>query len=102
MVLNALPGASLNECREATWCCGSAGIYNITQPETSARLIDRKLDHLHATGATVVATANPGCHLQIQNGLRSRGDTTTRVAHPVVLLADAYRAERDAQPGRLV
>ena len=92
-VLRSLPGSELRECREATWCCGSAGIYNITQPETSARLLERKLGHIAGTGAAVVATANPGCHLQLQNGLRARGDTTTRVVHPIVLLAEAYRSE---------
>lgn len=93
-VLKSLPGTELRECAEATWCCGSAGIYNITQPATAAWLQKRKVGHLHATGATVVATANPGCHLQIQNGLKQSGDHTTRVAHPVTLLAEAYRDER--------
>ncbi len=95
-VLQAVPGAELRECAEATWCCGSAGIYNITQPETSARLLARKLTHVKATGASVVATANPGCQLQLQNGLRAAGDRQTRVVHPVVLLAEAYRAEAAA------
>jgi len=92
-ILRALPGAELRECAEATWCCGSAGIYNLTQPATAAWLQQRKLGHLRATGAGIVATANPGCHVQIENGLRAAGDTTTRVAHPIVLLAEAYRAE---------
>ncbi|HWL16201.1 MAG TPA: heterodisulfide reductase-related iron-sulfur binding cluster [Opitutus sp.] len=92
-VLRALPGVELRECSEASWCCGSAGIYNITQPDTSARLLERKIDHLQATHAPVVATANPGCHLQLQTGLKSRGDTATRVVHPIVLLAEAYRTE---------
>lgn len=92
-VLRSLPGSELRECSEATWCCGSAGIYNITQPETSARLLERKVGHIRETGAQVVATANPGCHLQVQNGLRASGDTETRVVHPIVLLAEAYRAE---------
>jgi len=96
-ILAALPGVELMECVEANWCCGSAGIYNITQPATAAWLQGRKLDHLAATGAGVVATANPGCHIQLENGLRSRGDTATRVAHPVVLLAEAYRAEDDGR-----
>ncbi|HEY0944583.1 MAG TPA: (Fe-S)-binding protein [Opitutaceae bacterium] len=95
-ILRALPGVEFRECGEATWCCGSAGIYNITQPDTSARLLERKCGHLHATGAATVATANPGCHLQLQNGLRARGDAQTRVVHPVVLLAEAYRAEAAA------
>ena len=94
-ILGALPGVELRECAESTWCCGSAGIYNLTQPATAAWLQQRKLGHLRATGASVIATANPGCHLQIQNGLRAAGDTTTEVVHPVVLLARAYAAERD-------
>lgn len=93
-ILKSLPGVELRECGEATWCCGSAGIYNITQPKTADWLQQRKLGHLKATGATVVATGNPGCHLQIQNGLRKDGDNTTQVVHPVVLLARAYAAEK--------
>jgi glycolate oxidase iron-sulfur subunit len=91
-ILAAVPGVELGECAEATWCCGSAGIYNITQPETSAWLQERKLGHLRATGAEVVATCNPGCHLQIENGFKAAGETKT-VVHPIVLLAQAYRAE---------
>jgi glycolate oxidase iron-sulfur subunit len=96
-VLRAVPGVQLRECAEAQWCCGSAGIYTITQPETAGRLQERKVGHLLATGAAVVATANPGCHLQIENGLRARAagqaGLSPRVTHPVVLLAEAYRAE---------
>ncbi len=92
-VLNAVPGVKLHECGEATMCCGSAGIYSITQPETAGWLQQRKLGHLRATGASVVATANPGCHLQIANGFKQAGEATS-VVHPIILLADAYRAER--------
>jgi glycolate oxidase iron-sulfur subunit len=94
-ILKSLPGVELRECAEAQWCCGSAGIYNITQPDTSAWLQDRKIGHLAATDAQVVATANPGCHLQIQSGLAAHGHPATEVAHPVVLLARAYAAESD-------
>lgn len=96
-ILAAVPNLALRECAEATWCCGSAGIYNITQPRTAAWLQQRKIGHLRATGATVVATGNPGCHLQIETGLRAAGDTTTEVVHPVVLLARAYSRERAAR-----
>jgi glycolate oxidase iron-sulfur subunit len=103
-ILRALPGVELRECAEAQWCCGSAGIYNITQPDTAARLQERKIGHVLATGAGIVATANPGCHLQLENGLRAACPTAApssspaipsppRVAHPIVLLAEAYRAE---------
>jgi glycolate oxidase iron-sulfur subunit len=82
----------LRECADASWCCGSASIYNMTQPATAAWLQQWTLGHLAATGASVIATANPGCHLQIQNGLRARGGAPARAAHPVALLAEAYRA----------
>lgn len=94
-ILQALPGVALRECAEATWCCGSAGIYNITQPDTSAWLQERKLGHLVAADTDLIATANPGCHLQIQNGLTQQ-KLTTEVVHPVVLLARAYAAEKSA------
>ncbi len=93
-ILQSIPGLELRECDEAQWCCGSAGIYNITHPETATRLQRRKVGHVRATGAGIVATANPGCHLQIKGGLRQLGDDSTRVAHPMVMLAEAYRAER--------
>jgi len=93
-ILRALPGVELKECGEATWCCGSAGIYNLTQPRTAGWLQERKVAHLRATDAEVVALANPGCHLQVANGLRAAGVGDVRVVHPVVLLAEAYAAER--------
>ena len=92
-ILRAVPGVELRECAEASWCCGSAGIYNLTHPDTSARLLERKLGHIRATGAARVATANPGCHLQLAHGLRTVGDPAPEVVHPIVLLAAAYRAE---------
>lgn len=91
-ILKSIPGVQLKELGESTWCCGSAGIYNIVQPEMSQQLLERKLKHIEKTGATVVATSNPGCHLQIQNGAKARGKNL-RIEHPVSLLAAAYRAE---------
>lgn len=100
-ILRALPGIELRECGESTWCCGSAGIYTITQPETAAWLQQRKGGHLRATGATIVATANPGCQLQIDRQLKADGGPAARVVHPVVLLAEAYAREagRDSSGG---
>lgn len=89
-LLRAIPNLRLVELPEASWCCGSAGIYNLTQPEMAGRLLDRKVDHVLSTGASVVATGNPGCLLQVMNGLRQRG-ANVRVVHPVTLLAEAYR-----------
>ncbi|HEY1082333.1 MAG TPA: (Fe-S)-binding protein, partial [Prosthecobacter sp.] len=88
-VLQAIPGLVVKELPESNWCCGSAGIYNITQPEQSAKLLKRKVENIGKTGVTVVATSNPGCHLQLANGLGN----PVRVTQPVTLLAKAYRAE---------
>ncbi len=95
-LLKLIPGLTLTELPESSWCCGSAGIYNITQPEQSAKLLTRKLTHLAATAAPVVATSNPGCHLQLQNGLAAHPSHPCQtVTQPVTLLARAYRAENE-------
>ena len=99
-VLRSIPGVELHECVEATWCCGSAGIYSITQPVTAGRLQTRKMANLRAAAAGMIATANPGCHLQIQNGLCAEGDRLTEVTHPVVMLARAYGAEAQISPNK--
>jgi len=91
-LLARIPGLDLKPLAESMWCCGSAGIYNLIQPEMADKLLQRKVDHIAATGATIVATGNPGCLLQIQNGLRQRGLNVDAV-HPVSLLAQAYRAD---------
>lgn len=90
-VLRAIPGLELVELENATHCCGSAGVYNITQPEQAAKLQAEKAACIAKTGASLVATANPGCHLQIQNAM----DDATVVRHPVSLLAAAYRSEAE-------
>ena len=92
-LLKLIPGLKLVELPEANWCCGSAGIYNITQPEQSEQLLVRKIGHVIGTGASVLATANPGCHLQIARGLRQAGSPIS-LLQPVTLLARAYRKER--------
>ena len=92
-VLRLLPEVSLVELPESTWCCGSAGVYNITQPAQSAALLERKVSRVQSTGASVVATANPGCQLQIARGLATAG-TPIPVLHPISLLARAYRREQ--------
>lgn len=97
-LLRAIPGLQLVELPESNWCCGSAGIYNLTQPEMAGQLLERKLRHIRATGAAVVATANPGCQLQLLNGVRAQG-APVRVVHPMTLLAEAYRrAELFGEP----
>ena len=69
----AAAGCRLTELPESSWCCGSAGIYALTQPEQAEALLKRKVGHIGTTGAQIVATANPGCHLQIARGLKAAG-----------------------------
>lgn len=90
-VLKLIPGLKIVELPESTWCCGSAGIYNITQPEMSAKLLARKLNNIDKTQAPIVASANPGCTVQLEAGIRD-SQKDLEVVHPVSLLARAYRA----------
>jgi glycolate oxidase iron-sulfur subunit len=89
-LLRAIPGLELVEMEGAADCCGSAGIYNLTQPELAQRLLARKMDRIEATGAAIIAVGNPGCAMQIGAGIRARR-LRMRVAHPVELLDRAYR-----------
>jgi glycolate oxidase iron-sulfur subunit len=94
-LLRAVPGLELVELGEAEMCCGSAGIYNLTEPQMAQRLLERKLGHVEATGATTVVTANPGCILQIAAGLAARR-RPVEVLHVVEVLDRAYAvAERE-------
>ncbi|MCL5108759.1 MAG: heterodisulfide reductase-related iron-sulfur binding cluster [Chloroflexi bacterium] len=88
-VLRAIPGLELRELKESDWCCGSAGIYNVTQPELSEQILGWKMANVAATGADTITAANPGCLIQLEHGLRERG-LHVKTAHPVDLLAEAY------------
>jgi len=88
-LLNAIPGLELVELPESDWCCGAAGTYNLTQPEMSARLAERKLKNIDRTGAAIVATANAGCLMQLLQHTRTSG-RSYRVVHPIDLLDAAY------------
>ena len=92
-LLRGVPGLKLIEMSESNWCCGSAGIYNITQPEMSQQLLKRKLGHILETAVGTVASANPGCSAQLEAGLRQVG-SSVRVAHPISLFAAALRREK--------
>ncbi|HEY8477111.1 MAG TPA: (Fe-S)-binding protein [Chloroflexota bacterium] len=89
-VLQRVPGVRLVEMKEADWCCGSAGPYNITHPERAERILQRKLENIQATGAEVVVTGNPGCLLQLEAGVRRYG-LKADVKHVVEVLDEAYR-----------
>jgi len=84
-LLAGIPGLDLIEIPEGDQCCGSAGIYNLVQPESSEEIGARKVDNVLSVGAEYLASANPGCTLQIQKILRQRGKTLP-AAHPVEIL----------------
>ena len=90
-LIRAVAGDRFVELPEAEICCGSAGSYNLTEPEMAARLQKRKIDNTLSTGADVVVTSNPGCQLQIQAGLNKAG-SNMRVMHIADYLATS-RAE---------
>jgi glycolate oxidase iron-sulfur subunit len=89
-LLSRIPGLNLIEMNESAVCCGSAGIYSLTEPEMAQRLLERKVGNIRNTAATIVATANPGCAMQVASGLRGAG-IDARVAHVVELLDEAFR-----------
>jgi len=88
-LLAAIPDLVLVPLAEADWCCGSAGTYNVTQPELAARLGHRKVQHIVRSRAEMVVTANPGCQMQIEAALRREG-AKTPVVHLMDLLDRAY------------
>ena len=96
-LLRAIPNLTLVELPESAWCCGSAGIYNLLQPQMANQLLDRKLQHIASTNAAIVAAANPGCLAHLANGLR-RQNVSVRLVHPITLLAEAYRAQSSSPP----
>ncbi len=89
-LLKAIPKLELREMHESSLCCGSAGVYNITQPDMARQLGVRKVDNALATGVHVIATGNPGCALQLASELRRRGEEV-QVRYIVELLDESYR-----------
>ncbi len=105
-ILRQIPGVRLVELSESDVCCGSAGTYNLLQPEMAHQLLTRKLERIRESETDFVATGNIGCLLQIQQGLRQVG-SRTRAVHPVELLdwslngaptVESELGHRDHQP----
>jgi glycolate oxidase iron-sulfur subunit len=90
-LLGRIPGLRLVELKDSDLCCGSAGVYNLLEPEMADRLLGMKIERIIETGARIVAAGNPGCALQIAKGARLRG-LDLEVRHPVELLARAVDA----------
>jgi len=87
-LLHAIPGVALKEMTGSDRCCGSAGIYNVLQPEMSETLLREKMETIRATGAEVVVAPNPGCMMQLRYGARRFG-VPVRVMHLMDMLDDA-------------
>jgi glycolate dehydrogenase iron-sulfur subunit len=88
-LIRAVAGSNSVELPESDVCCGSAGSYNLTEPEMAERLRKRKIENILRTGAKIVVTTNPGCILQIQAGLRKAGAAEIKVMHIADYLAEA-------------
>jgi glycolate oxidase iron-sulfur subunit len=95
-LLRQIPGLEIDEIPDGDVCCGAAGLYNVLEPEMASELRRRKVEAIASTDATVVASANPGCSMQIVAGLRESG-SPKEVVHPVELLDRAY-ADSEAAP----
>ena len=89
-LLNAIPGLQLKEIAEPELCCGSAGIYNIINPEPARELGDRKAANIVATGAQVLVTANPGCLMQVTSAIERSGHPMG-MAHTIEVLDASIR-----------
>lgn len=92
-LLAMVPGLRLMEMADADRCCGAAGVYAITHPEMSTRILEEKMTKIEATGAQTVVVTNPGCHMQLLAGTRRRNSGVS-VCHLVELLDEAYQAAR--------
>lgn len=90
-LLATIPELQVAEIPEGSLCCGSAGVYNLLEPDTATALGDRKVDNLLLTGAEAVASANPGCLMQLMSGLRRRGRQPMPAFHMVELLDASIR-----------
>jgi glycolate oxidase iron-sulfur subunit len=86
-LLRGIPGVELVEIDGADMCCGSAGIYNLLEPETGRELGSRKAEAILAARPDIVATANPGCAIQIAAALRRAGHRGLPIVHPAELVA---------------
>ncbi len=97
-LLRAIPELKFAPLTDSDVCCGGAGVYNLIEPELSARVLDEKLSHVVATGAQLLTTGNPGCHMQLSAGARLKG-LSLRVCHPIEVLDESYRCAGFYQDG---
>jgi glycolate oxidase iron-sulfur subunit len=96
-VLKSIPGIDLVEMKESDWCCGSAGVYNLTHPDISEEALGWKVRNIIDSGAQVIASANPGCILQVGMGLQRAGHDVP-IVHVMDLLGWAYGDDEQRPP----
>lgn len=95
LLLNQMKDVTFIEMKEADRCCGSAGIYNVVEPEMAGQLLEHKMEHANATGASYILTSNPGCLLQMQLGVERHGQSKNMQAmHIVDFLAERLAGTR--------
>jgi glycolate oxidase iron-sulfur subunit len=94
-LLESVPGLTLREMQLSDLCCGSAGVYNVVHTGMAMALLKKKMEHVNATEAGVIAASNPGCMLQLRAGVRKFGQGQ-RVAHVVEILDEAYRSGEES------
>ncbi|MGJ9385775.1 (Fe-S)-binding protein [Salipaludibacillus sp. CF4.18] len=91
-LLKAIYGSQFQEMEESDQCCGSAGIYNITEQKMSMQILDYKMNKVKATNAHIIVTANPGCLLQMKLGISREGlDSEVKAVHLADLLLEAVQ-----------
>jgi glycolate oxidase iron-sulfur subunit len=90
-LLKSVPGIEYIELPEASWCCGSAGIYNIVRYDDSMKMLERKVENIQMIRPDIIVTGNPGCMLQIQHGLREKG-VNVELMHTATFLWRACNA----------
>lgn len=96
-ILKAIPQLELVELPHSDWCCGSAGIYNLTHPEIAEKLLEEKVNTIASVKPDVLAVGNPGCTLQIQKGLREAG-LDIPVVHPIELFYQSLSGKETILP----
>ncbi|MCW5962934.1 MAG: (Fe-S)-binding protein, partial [Bryobacterales bacterium] len=97
-LLKAIPGLMLKEMPFSDHCCGSAGIYNVLHTDMSMSLLSKKMGHANASGAEIITSANPGCLLQLEAGVRLHGNGQ-RVLHVMEVLDEAYGGTEGLEGG---
>jgi len=95
-LLSAVPGLKFREMPLSDVCCGSAGIYNVMHTDLSMSILESKMRNVNLAKAEIISTANPGCMIQLQAGVRKWGNGE-RVMHVVEILDEAYRNAQGAQ-----